>query len=263
MEIIKYADLIVELDNYVASVTLNRPHRKNALRAETITELIHALEAAEKSAEVRCVVLTGAGGFFCSGGDLKGGAAEADNESPLPVDTGGFPKLSLLLDKMEKPVVAKVAGAALAGGMGLMMMCHFSLAASDAEFGTPEIKRALWPMMIMRPIFSCMPKKKAIEMILTGRKIKADEAESLGAITRAVPANDLDQEVSDLAALLASYSPVIMRLGLGAMGEQFQMSSEEAFPYLEGKLKECAQTEDFLEGIMAFAEKRKPVWKGK
>ena len=118
-------------------------------------------------------------------------------------------------------------------------------------------------MMIMRPIFACLPRKKAVEMILTGRKIKADEAERLGIITRAVPASDLDQEVRALAELLAGYSPAIMRLGLEAMSEQFKMTAEDAFPYLEGKLKECTQTEDFKEGIMAFAQKRKPVWKGR
>lgn len=265
MEFPNYADLIVSLSDYVLRVSINRPHRKNALRQETISELIHIFEAADKSSEVRCVVLSGEGGFFSSGGDLKavGGASKEDKLSPIPLDKGGFPKLALLIEKFGKPVVAKVEGFALAGAMGLTMVCHACIAAEDAKFGTPEITRGLWPMMIMRPIFACMPRKKAVEMILTGRTIEAKEAEQLGIITRAVPAAKLDEEVRSLAATLAGYSPVIMRLGLNAMNAQFKMASEDAYPYLESQLMECAKTEDFKEGIMAFAQKRKPVWKGR
>jgi enoyl-CoA hydratase/carnithine racemase len=265
MDFPAYADLLVELKDFVLQVTLNRPQRKNALRMETISELIDVLSAADASDEARCVLLTGAGGFFSSGMDLKaaGGAGKDDPTSPIPLDPGGFPKLCLLLEQMGKPVVARVVGGALAGGMGLMMNCHICLAADDAQFGTPEIKRGLWPMMIMRPIFANLPRKKAVEMILTGRTIDAAEAERLGIITRAVPAARLDEEVRLVAETVAGSSPAIMRLGLAAMNRQFRMSSEEAYPYLEGQLKECAKTEDFKEGLMAFAQKRKPVWKGR
>lgn len=265
MDFPSYADLLVDLKDFVLSVRLNRPRRKNALRVETISELIHVLEAANQNDDARCVLIAGEGGFFSSGMDLKAGAggAQDDQASPIPLDPGGFPKLCLTLEKMSKPVVAKVVGGALAGGMGLMMTCHVCLAADDAQFGTPEIKRGLWPMMIMRPIFACLPRKKAVEMILTGRTIDAAEAERLGIITRAVPAAQLDAEVRALTETLAGASPAIIRLGLNAMNQQFRMSSEEAYFYLEGQLKECAKTEDFKEGIMAFAQKRKPVWKGR
>ncbi len=263
METPEYADLLIGQDNHILTVTLNRPHRKNALRPQTVTELIHALERAEGSDEVRVVVLTGQGDIFCSGGDLKGGGGKGDKESPLPIDPGGFPKLCLLLEGFAKPIVAMTDGGALAGGMGLMMACHISLAAENARFGTPEITRGLWPMMIMRPLFACMPRKKAIDLILTGRIIDAAEAESLGIITRAVKREKLHEEAYALAGLLAQYSPAIMRLGLNAMNEQFKMGSEEAFPFLDTQLRECMKTEDFKEGILAFAQKRKPVFKGK
>ena len=265
MDFPAYADLLVALKDFVLAVRINRPLRKNALRQETLSELIHLLEAANASDDVRCVLLSGEGGFFSSGADLKavGGPSKEDKISPIPIDPGGFPKLCLLLEKMSKPVVAKVVGGALAGGMGLMMACHVCLAADDAQFGTPEIKRGLWPMMIMRPIFANLPRKKAVEMIFTGRTIDAVEAERLGIITRAVSAAKLDDEVRAVTETLAGYSPVIMRLGLEAMTRQFRMSSEEAYPYLEGQLKECAKTDDFKEGILAFAQKRKPVWKGR
>jgi enoyl-CoA hydratase/carnithine racemase len=265
MDFPAYADLLAELNEFVLMIRMNRPQRKNALRMETISELIHLLEAADQSDEVRCILLTGEGGFFSSGMDLKavGGPGKDDKQSPLPIDPGGFPKLCLTLEKMGKPVVAKVAGGALAGGMGLMMACHVAIAADNAQFGTPEIKRGLWPMMIMRPIFANLPRKKAVEMILTGRTIDAAEAERLGIITRAVSAASLDAEVRALTEALAGMSPIIMRLGLAAMNHQFRMTSEEAYPYLESQLKECAKTEDFKEGIMAFAQKRQPVWKGR
>jgi enoyl-CoA hydratase len=259
-----YADILIDQKGFITYISLNRPHRKNALRPETISELIDAFQKCSETDEVRCIVLKGEGGFFCSGADLKAmGGAGGEKESPVPNDTGGFPKLNMLFAKLGKPTIAMVEGAAVAGGLGLMMACDFSIAADNATFATPEIKRGLWPMMIMRHIFACVPKKKAIDLIMTGRKIDAVEAEKIGVITRSVAPDKLVAEVDALAETLAGNSPIIMRYGIEAMNEQFKMEHEEAFPYLSDQLQKCMQTEDFREGIMAFAQKRKPVWKGK
>lgn len=265
MEYPKYADIKIKIKRHVLSIYLNRPYRKNALRPETISELIHAFKTAKQDEEVRVLVLRGRGGFFCSGADLKAfaKASEEDEESPIPIDPEGFPKLNLLFETIGKPIIAMVEGAAVAGGFGLMMACQFSYAAENAKFSTPEIKRGLWPMMIMRHIFRNIPFKRAIDLILTGRTISAHDAERLGALTKVVAKDRLEAVVYETAEHLASMSPAIVRLGLDALYKQFNMESQEAFPFLDAQLKACMQTEDFAEGISAFAEKRDPVWKGK
>ena len=257
-----FTELLYEVTDFVCTVTLNRPHRKNALSANLVNELIVALETAASDPQVGAIILTGAGGVFCSGADLSqmGGGDSAGSGVPW---RGGFPELNLAFTTVGKPVIAKVRRYALAGGLGVMTACQFALAEDSATFGTPEIDRGLFPMMIMANIFRTVPRRKGLELILTGERISASAAEEMGLINRSVPSDDLDQACLELAQKLAGKSPAALRLGLEAFYEQDEMALADALPYLNGKLMETLSTEDAREGLMAFMEKREPIWPGR
>jgi enoyl-CoA hydratase/carnithine racemase len=159
--------------------------------------------------------------------------------------------------------VARVNGACMAGGMGFMLACDIVIARDDARFGTPEVNVGLWPMMIGALIYRNTLRKKAMEMVLLGEKLNADQAQEMGLITRAVPADHLDQEVNRVLQSLTQKSSIGMKIGKEAFYAMADMPFEQAVDYLSDKIAEVASTEDAKEGITAFIEKRKPVFKGK
>ena len=257
-ELPPFEDVLYSVSGHVCTLTMNRPEKKNALSPNLVNELIVALETARDNPEIRVIILEGAGGCFCSGGDLGG----MGKPSKVP-QRGGFVELNLALQQIGKPVIAKVRKYALAGGLGLMCACQFAIAEDIASFGTPEIDRGIFPMMIMANIFRAVPRRKGLELIFLGERVAAAEAERMGLITRAVPADYLDTAVAEFAEKLASKSPAIVKLGLEAFYAQSDMEIEKALPYLNDMLQKCFATDDAKEGIMAFMQKRKPVWKGK
>jgi enoyl-CoA hydratase/carnithine racemase len=159
--------------------------------------------------------------------------------------------------------VARVNGACMAGGMGFMLACDIVIARDDARFGTPEVNVGLWPMMIGALIYRNTLRKKAMEMVFLGEKLNADQAQEMGLITRAVPADHLDQEVNRVLQSLTQKSPIGMKIGKEAFYAMADMPFEQAVDYLSGKIAEVASTEDAKEGITAFIEKRTPVFKGR
>jgi enoyl-CoA hydratase/carnithine racemase len=273
-----YTDILYELKSGVATITLNRPERRNPIGPSTVGELLHALKRAQEDKTVRAVVLTGAGKVFSAGGDLSqmtgptSGQPSAD-DAVKPLQSGAsesrcagtFVDLNLMLAGrgIGKPTIAKVNGHAMAGGLGLVVACDLAIAADDAQFATPEINVGLWPMMIMATIFRNVPRKRAMELILTGERIDAQTAERLGIITRAVPRDRLDAEVQALTDKLLGKSPLVMEMGLNAYHHMQDLELEPALRYLEGELGRVLGTEDAAEGLMAFLQKRPPVWKGR
>ena len=258
-----FQHLLYEVADHVCTLTMNRPEKRNALSAALVNELIVGLETAGADPEVRVVVLTGAGGAFCSGGDLSqmsGGGGGGASGVPY---RGGFVELNIAFAEIHKPVIARIQRYALAGGLGLVCACTFAVAESTATFGTPEIRRGLFPMMIMANIFRNVPRRKGLEMVLLGERIDAAEAASIGLINRSVPPEKLDEEVAALAAQLASKPPAVIRLGLEAFHAQGDQTLAEALPYLQEMLLKCLGTEDAREGLMAFMQKRDPVWTGR
>jgi enoyl-CoA hydratase/carnithine racemase len=261
-----YSEILYENRPPIARITLNKPDKRNPLGPTTIGELLHALDAVKNDPEVKVVVITGAGKVFSAGGDLssmgKGGTPleSKGSESTRP---GTFVDLNLALTRLGKPTIAMVNGHALAGGLGLVVACDVAIAADDAQLGTPEINVGLWPMMIMATIFRNVPRKKGLELVMTGDKISAPQAAEMGLITRAVPKDKLESEVQALAEKLASKSPAIMRLGLQAFHATQDMELEPALLHLQGQLMAVLATEDAREGLMAFLEKRAPNWKGR
>jgi enoyl-CoA hydratase/carnithine racemase len=256
-------ELLYEVDGPVATLTINRPERRNALSWTVVGDLRRAVADAKADPAVRVVVLTGAGDrAFCAGADLTG-MAEGAGPAELHDGRGELAELFRDLWALGKPVIARVRGYALAGGFGLALACDLIVAATDAEFGTPEIAVGLWPYMITVPMLRSMPPRKALELMMTGRRVDAAEAERIGFVTRLVPPDRLDEAVAELAAELASTSPLIMRLGRDSFYAVVDQPADAALRLLHPLLSVTASTEDAVEGIGAFAERRTPEWKGR
>jgi enoyl-CoA hydratase/carnithine racemase len=242
-------------------VTLKNPARRNAIGPVMVNELLWALADAEGDAEVRAIVLTGAGDAFCAGGDfaqMTGGAGE----DALP-HKGDYVDLLLAMVRSSKPIVARVNGHAMGGGLGLVAASHFAVVARGAKLGTPEINVGLFPMMIMAVLARVVPRRRLLEMMLSGERMEADEAESIGLVSRAVDAVELDAAVQRYVDLVASKSPVTVRLGLEAFAAQDDLDLATALPMLRERLGAVLATDDAREGLMAFLEKRAPRWSGK
>jgi enoyl-CoA hydratase/carnithine racemase len=261
-----YSEILYEVQGATARITLNRPEKRNPLGPTTIGELLHALDRAKEDDAVRVIVLTGAGKVFSAGGDLSSmgsGGTPLQASGSASTKPGTFVDLNVAMTRVGKPTIAMVNGHALAGGLGLVVACDVAIAADDAQLGTPEINVGLWPMMIMATIFRNVPRKRGLELIMTGDKISAAQAAELGLITRAVPRDQLQAEVDALAEKLAGKSPVVMRMGLEAFYRVQDLELEPALQYLQGQLVAVLGTEDAREGLMAFLEKRAPQWKGR
>jgi enoyl-CoA hydratase len=258
-----YEQLLYDVSDGVATVTLNRPEQRNALSPQLLGELNDALRRARDDDEVRAVVLTGAGDkVFCAGADLGGFAADA----PLVQKHFGsdlFLEFFRLMPRLGKPSLCAANGHVLAGGLGLALSCDLVIAKQAATFGTPEINVGAFPYMIMSIIYRNVPRKKVNEMILLGERLTAEEAVTYGLANKAVPAEEFEAAVDDWARKLASKSPVLMRLGHDAMYRQQDMALDDALDYLRSQLSLTFTTEDIQEGVQAFFEKREPNWKGR
>jgi enoyl-CoA hydratase len=209
----------------VATITLNEPDTRNALYAELLAGLIVAFERARDEEHVRCVVLE-------------------------------------LIGALGKPTVCAARGHVLAGALGIALACDLIVASEQATFGTPEINVGAFPFMIMALIYRNVPRKKANELLLLGERWSAQEALQAGIVNKVVSAEDFDMAVTDWAKKLGGKSPLIMRLGKEAMRRQLDMPLEDALDYLRAQLTLALSTEDIVEGVTAFFEKRDPQWKG-
>jgi enoyl-CoA hydratase/carnithine racemase len=256
-----YATILYQADGAVARITLNRPDKRNPIGPLTAGEIIHALDS--RGPEVRVVVLTGAGKVFSAGGDLSQMAGSGAGAAASAAQPASLVDLFRTMHELGVPIVAMVNGHALAGGLGLMVACDLAIASEEATFGTTEIQLGLWPMMISAEIARSIGRKAALELMLTGKRITAAEAVRIGLVNRAVPAAALEAETMALAAELADKSPATMSLGLRAFYRAADMELLRALRFLEGELGRVLALEDAAEGIAAFLQKRRPVWKGR
>jgi enoyl-CoA hydratase/carnithine racemase len=255
--------VLYRLESGVATITLNDPDTRNALSPEMLAGLIEAFERAREEEQVRCVVLASSHErTFSSGASLSSFAGES---SLVEKHFGSerFVSLFKLIGALGKPTVCAAGGHVLAGALGIALACDLIVASEDASFGTPEIEVGTFPFMIMALIYRNVPRKKANELLLLGERWSAQEALQAGIVNRVVPAGELEQAVAEWALKLAGRSPVIMRLGKEAMRRQLDMPLDDALDYLRSQLTLALSTEDLVEGVSAFFEKREPAWKGR
>jgi enoyl-CoA hydratase/carnithine racemase len=259
----EFEKVAYEVVDGVATVTLNDPEKRNMLSGQMLSELVAAMKLARDSEDVRAVVLTGAGDkAFCAGADLGGFAADVPLiQKHFASDL--FLEFFRLMPRLGKPSLCAVNGHVLAGGMGLALSCDLVIAKEGATFGMPEINVGAFPYMIMAIIYRNVPRKKVNEMMLLGERLSAQEAVEFGLANRVFPAAEFDAAVAEWATKLASKSPVLMRLGHDAMYRQQDMALDDALEFLRSQLSLTFTTEDIVEGVQAFFEKRDPEWKGR
>ena len=199
---------------------------------------------------------------FSAGGNLAGFGADA----PASVKwegTGKFVDVFEAIGTLGKPTIVAASGHVLAGSLGIALACDLIVAKEGVGFGTPEINVGLFPFMIMALIYRNVPRKKATEMMLLGERLTTEEAKEAGIVNRIVPAEEFDAAVAEWAEALASKSPLVMKLGKDAIWRQLDMPLMQALDYLRSQLTIELSTEDAVEGVMAFFEKRDPEWKGR
>lgn len=248
----------------VATLVIDREERRNALDRATLAELEAGLQELATREDVRVVVLRGAGErAFCAGADLAEMLGHASiDESRRHFD--GVARVIQAMQRVPQPVIARVPGYALAGGCGLAVAADFTLAGESAQFGLPEISLGLLPLMVSVPILRATGSVKVLlDLVLTGRRVKAAEAREIGLVTRVVPDAELDEAVASLAEHLASLSPQALRLGKEAVYTMAEMEARAALTYLREAVVLTSRTEDAQEGIRAFFEKREPRWTGR
>jgi len=255
-------EVLIEKRGMVQWITINREERRNAMN-DVVTDMIAAgLAAASADPEVRAVVLTGAGDkAFCAGADLSAGSGSFKYDySKVGLS---FVKLMKQARDLTLPLIARVNGHAMAGGMGLMGMCDMAISVDTARFGMPEVKVGVFPMQIMAVLQRIIPSRKCYEMALTGEPISAGEALELGLLNYVVPAAELDAKVDWLLARLLDKSPTAIRRGKYAMRVSEQLNFDQSAVFMEAQIGTLALTEDAAEGRAAFIEKRAPVWPGR
>lgn len=256
-----------ELDNHVATITLNRPEVMNALNREMYAELEQAFRDAHRDPEVRCVVLTGAGRAFCSGDDVKQIMLGEQRDETVTRLREARPRptpAAAAVLECDKPVIAAVNGPAVGWGMDLTLFCDIRIASESAKFGELFIKRGLvadigglWRLpRVVGP-------SKAAELLFTGDVIDAREAERIGLVSRVVPPNELRTAAMEIARKIAANPPIAMRYMKEGLRKSVHASMQEMGEYVGSSLAYLFTTEDHKEGAMSFVERREPVFRGR
>lgn len=252
-------ELLAVQDGPVLRLTLNRPEARNAMSPAIVGGLTeHLMGAAAKG--VRVIVLTGSGDrAFCAGADLQSGKSFRYDPSPR----APFADLLRAGRACTVPIVGRINGACVAGGMGILGICDIAIAAEHAKFGLPEVKVGVFPMQVLAVLQHMVPRRRLVELCLTGELIGAQEALALGMLNRVVPAAELDSAVKATIDSLLAVAPTAVQRGKYALAAIEAMSFDEAVAFLEGQIGLQAMTEDAKEGMAAFREKRKPNWPGR
>ena len=251
-------ELVCEMRDAVMWLTINREQRRNAINPAVLAGLGAALTQANKERSARAIVITGSGTrAFCAGADLQSGTSFKFDYSEPHV---GFANLFRLARQSTVPLIARVNGACMAGGMGIMGMCDMAVSSREAIFGLPEVKVGLFPAQVLSVIGHLLPRRILAEMCITGEPLSAEQALAHGLVNHVF--DDLDAGVQWLLARLLDKSPAAIRRGLYTMKKIEAMAFEESMAFTESQIGLFALTEDAAEGQLAFREKRKPVWTG-
>jgi len=260
-----YQTIITETKDRAGVITLSREERKNAVSPTMVMELLDALKKYDDAPNILVIVLTGAGSrVFCAGADFGEAVSATASLLDRHEEQRKFAELFKVIKGLRKPLLGRINGHALGGGFGLACACDIVVAAQDCHFGTPEINVGLFPYVIMATLlrYTSAP-KRLLELMLTGERLDAREAQQLGLVNHVVPREQLDEKVNEIAKKITSKSPAILRLGRRAFYTMRDMEYEKALEYLASMLAINTMAEDVVEGITAFLEKREPQWKGK
>lgn len=252
--------VLIEQRGTTLWLTINREERRNALNQDVMKGLHAGIELAAAASDVRAVVLTGAGHkAFCAGADLSKGA---DVFSPEGLDepTTDFGRLARCVRELGIPLVARVNGACVAGGMGLMSLCDLAIVAESARFGLPEVKVGVFPMQVLVYLRRLIGPRLVNEMCLTGELISSTRAYEIGLANEVVPDDQLDASIEALLARLAAASPVAVRRGKAVIAAMEELAFHDALSLAEAQIAIASRTVDAREGLAAFNEKRKPRW---
>ena len=258
-----YATIQLACDGRVATITLNRPDKRNAISFELINDLLRALDEVAKSDAI-VLILTGAGKAFCSGMDLDNLNALLGRTPEQNLhDSETMVRLFRTLYEFPKVTIAAVNGAAIAGGTGLALLCDFTLAVPEAKFGYTEVRIGFVPAIVSTFLLRQVGEKQARDLLLTGRIFAADEAARLGLVNEIVPGDNLMARARELASLLMENSASSLRATKQLLTDHARMELDAQIDAAVRENAAIRTTADFREGITSFLEKRKPVWTGK
>ncbi len=247
----------------VAWLTLNRPDSRNALSSALMTALADALREVEADPAIRVVVIGGAGPAFCAGHDLREARALGTDPCGAQALFEQCSALMLQIVNLGKPVIARVHGIATAAGCQLVATCDLAVASTEARFATPGVNIGLFCSTPMVALSRAVPRKAALEMLLTGDAVDADHAVTIGLVNQVVPADTLDDAVRTLAERVARASPLTLAMGKRAFQRQADLPLPAAYEAMSTVMAKNLQAEDAAEGIGAFIERRAPVWTGR
>src|SRR6184192_1710553 len=255
-----YQSILVDRDERVGIVTLNRPNELNALNFQLVSELANALEELDRDEEIRCIVITGAGErAFAAGADIK----EMSDKSPIDMLLGGFENWNRIR-RIKTPMIAAVGRYALGGGCELAMHCDMIVASENARFGQPEILLGIIPGAGgTQRLARTLGKYRTMEIVLTGAQVTAEEMHALGLVNRVVPKGEHLTESIKLAKAVAAQSPVALRLAKDAVNAAFETTLDQGLEIERKNFFLLFTTEDMREGMQAFIEKRKAEFKGR
>jgi enoyl-CoA hydratase/carnithine racemase len=254
-----YETLLVDKRDYIGSITLNRPEHMNTFNVPLSTELNAALLDMENDSEIRVVIIKGAGRAFCAGIDVNDLKGKTPLEYKNWVDN--MEQMSLTIASMGKPVIASAHKIAVANGVGIVASADLAIAEEGTRFGTTAINVGLFCMGPAVPLARSVGRKKALELLLTGDLIEAEEAERIGLINKVVPKGELEAETWKMAEKLASKSPLALQLGKKSFYAMSDMEYGKAFELVNNHFATLCTTEDAHEGVDAFLNKREPEWK--
>lgn len=253
-----------EQEGKLFTITLNRAEKRNAFTPTMLQELAFALAFAHQSQDIWCILIKAEGPAFCAGMDLnvfQNPTLDVQNESlPKPIKEI---TIGDAFKNLEKPCIAKVEGSVFAGGFLIIGGCSLVVSVEDTLFGLPEVKRGIFPMQVMATLLKIMPQRKAMEMAILGKNYSAKEAFDLGIITHLSTKENIEKDTTTLINSILENSPFAIKKGFEAMNNFQNLPENEQHHYLLGILQEIRESEDAKEGVLAFKEKREPVWKNR
>jgi isohexenylglutaconyl-CoA hydratase len=243
-----------------AQITLNRPEVKNAMNAQMVLDITAAFAALKDNREVRAVVLSGAGGSFCVGGDIKELAAAFQDDNPMNENLGAVDAMLRAVNQAPQVVIAKIEGAAMGGGLGLVCVSDIAVASTDAKLGLPEVRMGLVPALISPFVIQRIGLTRARQLMLTGRRLSSEEAQQYGIVQEVCPPGELDAKVGSILEEIHLCSPNALAACKALIFEVMGKDLNSTVDYRATLLTELRRSEEAQEGMMAFMQKRPAKW---